>query len=282
MPLAALGVDGGLSDLQRSNCQRLWISSCSNSLVVQVDEPFEGAQAGMQAGVRGRGGGEQQHLGRRVIRGVEVVFFAVVAGDGVGPDLDPSVEAAGEVVNASVIAVALSELLQRCSSRVRTALAIDVMRLGLQRDLRKIRQDFRRATWRTMRLPLARGDPAGSKFRSASRRSCRSGTGQRHVQPVDRPLSDPGQGGLARPWRAPAADRDPDICQGRNVPGPPYSSRRRLGVPSTATAAEAGAVTASVRSQQWPTTPRHSAPLRKPSAPGPREKTCTASDGSSA
>lgn len=42
----------------------------------------------------------------------------------------------------------VSELLQCCSSSVRTALAIDVMRLG-QRDLRKIRQDFRRATPRS-------------------------------------------------------------------------------------------------------------------------------------
>lgn len=42
-----------------------------------------------------------------------------------------------------------SELLQRCSSRVRTALAIDVMRLGLHRDLRKMRQDFSRAAPRS-------------------------------------------------------------------------------------------------------------------------------------
>ncbi|SCK63558.1 hypothetical protein YUWDRAFT_07029, partial [Streptomyces sp. AmelKG-D3] len=32
-----------------------------------------------------------------------------------------------------------TELLQRCRSSVRMALAIDVMRLGLHRDLRKIR-----------------------------------------------------------------------------------------------------------------------------------------------
>jgi hypothetical protein len=38
-----------------------------------------------------------------------------------------------------------SELLQRCRSRVRTALAIDVMRLGLHRDRRKVRQVFSRA-----------------------------------------------------------------------------------------------------------------------------------------
>lgn len=44
---------------------------------------------------------------------------------------------------------AVNELLQRCRSRVGTALAIDVMRLGLQRDLRKICQDFRRATPRS-------------------------------------------------------------------------------------------------------------------------------------
>lgn len=43
----------------------------------------------------------------------------------------------------------ISELLQRCRSKVSTALAIDVMRLGLQRALRKIRQDFRRATPRS-------------------------------------------------------------------------------------------------------------------------------------
>ena len=35
-----------------------------------------------------------------------------------------------------------SERFQRCLSRVRTASATDVMRLGLIRDLRKIRQDF--------------------------------------------------------------------------------------------------------------------------------------------
>ena len=42
-----------------------------------------------------------------------------------------------------------SELLQRCCSRVRTALAIGIMRFGLHRDLRRIRQDFRRATPRS-------------------------------------------------------------------------------------------------------------------------------------
>ncbi len=41
------------------------------------------------------------------------------------------------------------ELLQRCRPRVRTALAIDVIRLGPHRDLRKIRQRFSRATPRS-------------------------------------------------------------------------------------------------------------------------------------
>lgn len=38
-----------------------------------------------------------------------------------------------------------SERFQRCLSRVRTAAAIDFMRLGLTRDRRKMRQDFSRA-----------------------------------------------------------------------------------------------------------------------------------------
>ena len=38
-----------------------------------------------------------------------------------------------------------SERFQRCRSRVRTAAAIDVIRFGLHRDLRKIRHDFSRA-----------------------------------------------------------------------------------------------------------------------------------------
>jgi hypothetical protein len=45
--------DGHLSraaDSRKSNCQKLWIRSCSHSLVVQVDEPFEGAQAACRAG----------------------------------------------------------------------------------------------------------------------------------------------------------------------------------------------------------------------------------------
>jgi hypothetical protein len=45
----------------------------------------------------------------------------------------------------------LSKLLQRCRSNGGMALAIDVMRLGLHRVLRKIRQDFRRAS-RSRRL----------------------------------------------------------------------------------------------------------------------------------
>lgn len=39
-----------------------------------------------------------------------------------------------------------SEPFQRCLSRVRTAAAMSVMRFGLHRLQRKIRQDFRRAT----------------------------------------------------------------------------------------------------------------------------------------
>lgn len=40
---------------------------------------------------------------------------------------------------------AVTERFQHCLSRVRTALAIDVIRFGLHRDLLKIRQDLRRA-----------------------------------------------------------------------------------------------------------------------------------------
>ncbi|MFF0171369.1 hypothetical protein [Streptomyces prasinus] len=93
---------------RRSNCQKLWISSCSYGLVVQVGEPFDGVQAGLQGGVRGPGGGEQQHLARRVFRGIEGVFI-VVAGDRGGLDLDLPVGDANEVVDASVVAVALGE-----------------------------------------------------------------------------------------------------------------------------------------------------------------------------
>ncbi len=42
-----------------------------------------------------------------------------------------------------------TELFQRCRSRVRTARAIADIRFGLHRALRKIRQDFRRATPRS-------------------------------------------------------------------------------------------------------------------------------------
>jgi hypothetical protein len=42
-----------------------------------------------------------------------------------------------------------SEVFQRCRSRVSTAAEIDVIRFGLHRDLRKIRQDFSRATPRS-------------------------------------------------------------------------------------------------------------------------------------
>ncbi|MFB7597200.1 hypothetical protein [Streptomyces sp. NPDC056160] len=73
-----------------------------------MDESYDGVQAGPQGGVRGRWGGEQQHLGRRVFLGVEVVFI-VVAGERVGLDLDPTVGDAGEVADAPVVAVALGE-----------------------------------------------------------------------------------------------------------------------------------------------------------------------------
>ena len=43
----------------------------------------------------------------------------------------------------------VTEPFQRCLSRVRTALAMTAMRFGLQRALRKIRQDFSRATPRS-------------------------------------------------------------------------------------------------------------------------------------
>lgn len=42
-----------------------------------------------------------------------------------------------------------TELLQRRCSRVRMAVAIDVTLFGLHRDLRKMRQDFSRATPRS-------------------------------------------------------------------------------------------------------------------------------------
>ncbi|WP_425579471.1 transposase, partial [Streptomyces lacrimifluminis] len=45
--------------------------------------------------------------------------------------------------------ISITELFQRCRSRVRTAAAMDVIRLGLHRDLRKIRHDFSRATPRS-------------------------------------------------------------------------------------------------------------------------------------
>lgn len=48
--------------------------------------------------------------------------------------------------SAADIVTSLIEVFQRCRSRVRTAAAIDVIRFGLHRALRKIRQDFRRAT----------------------------------------------------------------------------------------------------------------------------------------
>lgn len=44
------------------------------------------------------------------------------------------------------------------------ALTIDVMRLGLHRDLRKIRQVFRRATPRSMGVRAAAGDNAAMEF----------------------------------------------------------------------------------------------------------------------
>ena len=63
------------------------------------------------------------------------------------------------------------ELLRRCRSRVGMALEIDVMRLGLHRDLRKIRQDFRRAMPRSTGARAA----ARARFRVSSVRvsSCR-------------------------------------------------------------------------------------------------------------
>lgn len=42
-----------------------------------------------------------------------------------------------------------TEVFQRCRSRVSTAAEIDDIRFGLHRDLRKIRQDFSRATPRS-------------------------------------------------------------------------------------------------------------------------------------
>ncbi|GGY08143.1 hypothetical protein GCM10010510_62620 [Streptomyces anandii JCM 4720] len=92
----------------------MWISSCSYDLVLQVDEPFDGAQTGLRGRVPGRGGDEQHHPDFGVFRNVEVVF-AVVAGDRIGLDIDPSVGADGAVVDAPVIAVALGEVLRSLS-----------------------------------------------------------------------------------------------------------------------------------------------------------------------
>jgi hypothetical protein len=72
------------------------------------------------------------------------------------------------------------ERFQRCLSGVRTALAMTVMRLGLRRVLRKIRQDFRRATPRS------------------------AGPGPR-TGPVDGPLG----GGGVRRWAGGASQGDP-------------------------------------------------------------------------
>jgi hypothetical protein len=52
-----------------------------------------------------------------------------------------------------------SERFQRCRSRARTAAAIDVIRFGLHRDRRKMRQDFSRATPR----------PAGARAADSAR-----------------------------------------------------------------------------------------------------------------
>lgn len=59
------------------------------------------------------------------------------------PEREAACGACGEAAGV------INELLQRCRSSVRTALAIDVMRLGLHRALRKIRQDFSLATPRS-------------------------------------------------------------------------------------------------------------------------------------
>lgn len=59
-----------------------------------------------------------------------------------GQQVRPQVASLGVDVPLSRAFALFSEFLQRCLSRVRTALAIDVMRFGLHRDLRKIRQDF--------------------------------------------------------------------------------------------------------------------------------------------
>jgi hypothetical protein len=50
---------------------------------------------------------------------------------------------------SSAVSSPQSEVFQRCRSRVRTAAAIDVIRFGLRRTLRKIRHDFSRATPRS-------------------------------------------------------------------------------------------------------------------------------------
>ncbi len=55
----------------------------------------------------------------------------------------------------------LIERFQRCLSRVRTALAMTLMRLGLIRDLRKICQDFSRA------MPRSTGARAADRARFA-------------------------------------------------------------------------------------------------------------------
>ncbi|MFJ4950867.1 hypothetical protein [Streptomyces sp. NPDC088760] len=72
-------------------------------------EFFDGAQTGLQGAVGRRGGGQQECLGRGMVRVVEVVFAAVFAGDRVGLDFDPAVAGVCEVVGAAVVAVALGE-----------------------------------------------------------------------------------------------------------------------------------------------------------------------------
>jgi hypothetical protein len=72
------------------------------------------------------------------------------AHDPAGRDLQPLVDLVDRTAPRPILAAVnqLTELLQRCRSGVRTALAIDVMRLGLDRSRRKIRHDFGRAMLR--------------------------------------------------------------------------------------------------------------------------------------
>lgn len=76
--------------------------------MLQVNKPLDGDQLCLQCRVRGWSGRQQQHLNRRVLGDVKVVF-TVVAGDQVGLDLDLAVGTVRSVINPPVVAVTLDE-----------------------------------------------------------------------------------------------------------------------------------------------------------------------------